>query len=330
MPRSPGQVRLFATPSTSRCVSSARFGPSPAAGRSEAHAEVTDQHGVFRFDRFAFDPTAGELFSGSDVVPIARKPAELLHVLLRHRDRIVSKREILEMLWPGIRVSDAAFASALRDLRRALGDTGRQSRYVATLRARGLRFLAPVEMAKTRRADAAPSAPSRAFVGRAELLERLSAGSRCDAARRRPRRAAERRAGDRQDPHRGGARDGGVPARCAGPLRALRGIRSRSPVSAVGGAAACDRGARAPPIARRSRGRRRRAHPAGAGRRRRGAARGRRRVASSVSSTASRRSCARSRTTRRWSWCWTICTAPIAVRCGCSSSWLRSSRARAC
>lgn len=136
---------------------------------------MADQHGVFRFDRFEFNPRAGELLSGSDVVPIARKPAELLHVLLGHRDRVVSKREILEALWPGIRVSDAAFASALRDLRRALGDTGRHSHYIATLRARGLRFLAPVEMAEILRADAVPSTPGRVYVGRAELLGRLSA-----------------------------------------------------------------------------------------------------------------------------------------------------------
>jgi tetratricopeptide (TPR) repeat protein len=106
-------------------------------------------------------------------VPIARKPGELLHLLLRHRDRIVSRREILEGLWPGIRVSDAAFASTLRDLRRALGDAGRRSRYIATLRARGLRFLAPVETATTTRADAVRVAPARAYVGRTELLERL-------------------------------------------------------------------------------------------------------------------------------------------------------------
>jgi DNA-binding winged helix-turn-helix (wHTH) protein/tetratricopeptide (TPR) repeat protein len=135
---------------------------------------VTDQNGVFRFDRFELNPRSGELLSGSDVVPIARKPGELLHLLLRHRDRVVSKREILEALWPGIRVSDAAFASTLRDLRRALGDTGRHSRYIGTLRTRGLRFLAPVETAEIRRADAIPSTPSRVYVGRAELLERLS------------------------------------------------------------------------------------------------------------------------------------------------------------
>jgi len=165
-PRSPGQVRFSRACNVQLCIIGVfRAGFYRRAFGGPRRRDAPARRLPLRPLRV--QPRAGELVSGSDLVPIARKPAELLHVLLCHRDRVVSKREILETLWPGIRVSDAAFASALRDLRRALGDTGRHSRYIATLRARGLRFLAPVETQEIRRADAVPSTPGRVYVGRA-------------------------------------------------------------------------------------------------------------------------------------------------------------------
>lgn len=80
---------------------------------------------------------------GSEVALAAKPVAMLLH-LVRHRERVVPRAELLEAIWPGVSISDAAFDSALRDLRRALGDRARKARFVATLRSRGLRFVAPV------------------------------------------------------------------------------------------------------------------------------------------------------------------------------------------
>jgi DNA-binding winged helix-turn-helix (wHTH) protein/tetratricopeptide (TPR) repeat protein len=134
---------------------------------------------LFRFERFELDSRGGELRRGSELVALARKPAELLVLLVRNRHRVVSRNEILDALWPGVRVSDAAFASALRDLRRALGDRGSRSRFIATVRGRGLRFVAAVEA--VRPAAEAPSLGSP-YVGRQPLLGALA--SLFDAARK--------------------------------------------------------------------------------------------------------------------------------------------------
>lgn len=126
---------------------------------------------VFRFDQQIFVAANGELRRNGAPVPLARKPAQLLVLLLRHRDRVVSREEILGALWPETRVSDAAYYSVVRDLRRALGDEGREPQLVATARGHGLRFIGPVRVAAS---DLGPSVPPReTYIGREPVFATL-------------------------------------------------------------------------------------------------------------------------------------------------------------
>lgn len=130
---------------------------------------------LFRFGDFELDERAGEVRCAGRGAPLTGKPFELLAYLLRHRDRWVPKTELLEAVWPGVFVSDAALFSALRDLRRGLGDDGARQRWVRTERSRGLRFVGPVTtlLAAHRRGAAAPEAPI--LVGRDAELAALEA-----------------------------------------------------------------------------------------------------------------------------------------------------------
>src|SRR5262249_32723916 len=124
----------------------------------------------FRFEDTEVDTAHRELRRGSERVSVAPKPFDLLLLLLANRHRSVSRAEVLERVWHGVHVSDATVASTLRDLRRALGDEGKQSRLIRTLRGVGLRFIAPVEelrLAPDREASA------EHFVGREALLSSL-------------------------------------------------------------------------------------------------------------------------------------------------------------
>lgn len=122
-----------------------------------------------------------ELRSAGALVEIASKPFAMLCYLARHRDRVVPKRELLERLWPDVSVSDAALSSALKDLRRALGDDGSRQAIIRTVRGRGLRFSASV-----RTGARAPRSRELPFVGRGRELRQLI---RCveEAVRGRPR-----------------------------------------------------------------------------------------------------------------------------------------------
>jgi DNA-binding winged helix-turn-helix (wHTH) protein len=126
------------------------------------------------------DVSSGTLRRGDRELTIQPKPLALLRVLLEQRDRVVTKHELIEAVWPDVAVSEAAFTSALRDLRRALGDEGAEPRFIETLRGRGFRLIPAVEVlapaAEPATGDAGP-----AFVGRADLLHVLM--RELDAAR---------------------------------------------------------------------------------------------------------------------------------------------------
>ncbi len=102
-----------------------------------------ERAGVVQFRDFELDVDAFELYRNGTRVPIHRKPLDVLAHLVRSRNRVVSKEELLEKVWSGISVSEHALTSALRDLRRALEDE-ETPHIIVTVRARGYRFAAAV------------------------------------------------------------------------------------------------------------------------------------------------------------------------------------------
>ncbi len=96
------------------------------------------------FDGFVLDTALKELSRDGLVVGIEPKVFELLLHLIENRDRLISKDELVASVWEGRFISDAAVSSALRSVRRALGDDGKSQRYVKTVHGHGFRFVAAV------------------------------------------------------------------------------------------------------------------------------------------------------------------------------------------
>jgi DNA-binding winged helix-turn-helix (wHTH) protein len=115
---------------------------------------------LFQFGDFRIDDSAAQLLRGGQPVHIQPKPFALLVHLFRNRDRVVSKQELLDTVWPDVSVSDLALFSALRDLRRTLGDTDTAERTIRTVRGRGFRFVADVRPMSEGGAPAAATAPA--------------------------------------------------------------------------------------------------------------------------------------------------------------------------
>jgi Tol biopolymer transport system component/DNA-binding winged helix-turn-helix (wHTH) protein len=76
-----------------------------------------------------------------DVEP---KVFDVLRHLLEHRDRLVTKEELLETVWRDTFVTPNVLTRAVAQLRKALGDDAREARYIETVARRGYRFVAPV------------------------------------------------------------------------------------------------------------------------------------------------------------------------------------------
>ncbi len=98
---------------------------------------------MYRFLDFQLDPTQGLNRSGEQVA-LEPQALQLLEFLVRNRDRIVSKQEIIDEIWGGAAITDAALNTRIRSVRKALGDSAASSDYIKTFPKRGFQFVAPI------------------------------------------------------------------------------------------------------------------------------------------------------------------------------------------
>jgi adenylate cyclase len=117
----------------------------------------------YLFEEYAFDTDRRELHRGADVVSIAPQVFDLLDYLIRNRERVVTKDELINAIWNGRSVSDAALTTRLNVARSAIGDSGEEQRLVKTLPRKGFRFVGQMrearEAARPNPGDAPESVP---------------------------------------------------------------------------------------------------------------------------------------------------------------------------
>ena len=99
----------------------------------------------FAFDGCELDAQRLELRRDGQAVAVEPQVFDVLVHLLRHRDRVVSKEELLDEVWGDRFVSESALTSRIKAARRAIGDDGTSQRIIRTLHGRGYRFVADVE-----------------------------------------------------------------------------------------------------------------------------------------------------------------------------------------
>lgn len=110
---------------------------------------------IYRFGDFELDLARAELRAGGEPRPVEPQVLALLTLLVESRERLVSRDELIEKVWDGRVVSDAAVASRIKSARQALGDDGRAQRFIRTVHRKGFRFVAEV---KATHGGAAPAA----------------------------------------------------------------------------------------------------------------------------------------------------------------------------
>jgi DNA-binding winged helix-turn-helix (wHTH) protein len=95
---------------------------------------------ALHFGEFAADFESRQLSRGSEAVPLGPKAFELLELLLRSRPRALSKAQIRDRLWPRTVASESNLTTLVNELRAALGDRGRKSRFIRTVYGFGYAF----------------------------------------------------------------------------------------------------------------------------------------------------------------------------------------------
>ena len=112
-----------------------------------------------RFEDFVLDDGRRELRRAGELVAVEPQVFDLLAFLIRSRDRVVSRDDLLNAVWHGRIVSEATLSSRVNSARAALGDSGAEQRLIRTLPRKGLRFVGTVQEIRE-----APSASASGLV----------------------------------------------------------------------------------------------------------------------------------------------------------------------
>jgi DNA-binding winged helix-turn-helix (wHTH) protein len=94
----------------------------------------------YRFGPFVLSPAERLLRRDGVELSLIPRYFDLLHVLVARRPRALDRRELMDRVWSDVVVSDGALTQAVRTLRRALGDDGREPVFIRTVSRHGYRF----------------------------------------------------------------------------------------------------------------------------------------------------------------------------------------------
>ena len=93
------------------------------------------------FGPFRLDVTHGRLWRGEQVMALRPRSLAMLHYLVEHPGRLVTKAELRRQVWVGTHVTDSVLRVSVREIRAALGDSATTPHYLETVGRQGYRFL---------------------------------------------------------------------------------------------------------------------------------------------------------------------------------------------
>jgi TolB-like protein/tetratricopeptide (TPR) repeat protein len=111
---------------------------------TRAFALLRDIKMLFWFNNFSLDTARRELRWDGQLRSIEPQVFDLLEYLLRNRDRVVTRDDLLSAVWSGRIVSEATLASRMRSVRLAVGDSGDEQRLIRTVPRKGFHFVGEV------------------------------------------------------------------------------------------------------------------------------------------------------------------------------------------
>src|SRR5688572_25189485 len=98
----------------------------------------------FSFGEFELDADRRVLLKGGETVPLKSKTIDLLIALIDKRGEVVSKNSLLDAVWENQFVEENNLTVHVAALRKALGETKNENRYIVTVPGKGYRFVAPI------------------------------------------------------------------------------------------------------------------------------------------------------------------------------------------
>ena len=108
---------------------------------------------LYEFGPYRIDPAKRLLLCGEESVLLPSKVFETLLVLVQHSEEVVSKDDLLKTVWPASFVEESNLNQSIFLLRKALGETAQDHRYIVTIPGRGYRFAESVRLVAADEAD---------------------------------------------------------------------------------------------------------------------------------------------------------------------------------
>jgi TolB-like protein/Flp pilus assembly protein TadD len=118
---------------------------------------------LYSFDNFLVDTERRELRRDGQTRAVEPQVFDLLEYLIRNRDRVVSRDDLLAGVWNGRIVSESTLASRINAARNAIGDNGEDQRLIRTILRKGVRFVGTVREADAERSTRAATPSSNAL-----------------------------------------------------------------------------------------------------------------------------------------------------------------------
>lgn len=133
-------------------------------GSSGPHEPLVSDDAVLIAGPLRLDTRDQRLLMDNQPVVLTGKALALLHRLMQHPKMLVTKDQLFEAVWPGVIVSESVLTTAVKEVRKALGDDARNPRFVETAHGRGYRFLLPVQQRDQLPDDVPAALPAAPFL----------------------------------------------------------------------------------------------------------------------------------------------------------------------
>src|SRR6516164_6762526 len=102
---------------------------------------------LYEFGPFCIDAQREILLRAGEPVPLTPKTFQILLVLVRHSQQVVTKDDLMKAVWPDTFVEEANLSRNIFMLRKALGESPQDRRYIVTVPGRGYRLAEDVRLA---------------------------------------------------------------------------------------------------------------------------------------------------------------------------------------
>lgn len=128
---------------------------------------------IYSFENHVLDVGRQELRRGGELVAVEPQVLDLLQYLIRNRERVVSKDDLIANVWNGRIVSDSTLSSRITAARQAIGDSGEDQRLIRTLSRKGFRFVGELSEGASSDDQGSSSRDAEPLVSHGTLVPRL-------------------------------------------------------------------------------------------------------------------------------------------------------------